>query len=294
MSALATAQSPAELERMGEGALPYLASEIFACGGGGRRLARRRFRMLKALDAVLEQALEQGERVHLASWGVECLLWEQLFFGLWSQLLNRRALVVTDRRLLLLQLDHRHRPMVLRSQILHGTIASVRGRLLGGLALRLHDGRKLTLSGVPRRDRRRLVEGLERFRRASGPPASGVQGRQELCPHCSVPVAGRPMACPRCHRPLKSASAAAALSFAFPGLGDLYLGLRGLGALEVLGAGLVWVSLGTAALVPASGGGRLAVLDFAAVGAGLLLVMHLPDALVTLHSGRKGLYPGDG
>lgn len=293
MSALASAGSPAELEGMGEGARPYLVREIFGPAERGRGLARRRLRMLKQLDALLERTLEPDESVHFATWGLHHVLWEQLFLGLWALALSRRALVVTDRRLLLLQLDRRLRPKALRAQVLHGTLASVRARRLGGVVLRLRDGRRITLTGVPRRDRARLVERLERFRTRSGPPASGVRGLQDLCPHCSVPVAGRPEACTRCHRGFKSAGAAATLSLVMPGLGDLYLGLRVLGAAELFVAGLVWLSLLAAAFAPGPGEEALTAAELGAVSAAVLLFVHAPDALVTAHTARKGLYPAD-
>lgn len=293
MSALATAQSPAELEGMGEGALPYLAGEIFDPEERSRSRARQRFQMLKALDGVLEDALAPDERVHFASWGLEYSAFEQLLLGLWALLLNHRALVVTDRRLLLLQIDLRRRPKVLRSQVAHGAVASVRARLLGGLVLRLRNGRRLTFTGVPRRDRARLVELLERFRAESGPPSSGVQGRQDLCPHCSVTVAGRPEACSRCHRGFKSTSSAALLSLAFPGLGDLYLGLRSLAAFELLGAGFVWLVIALAAFTPGPEQEALGLAELGVVGLVLVVVIHGPDALVARHTARKGLYPSD-
>lgn len=293
MSALARAESPTELEGMGEGALPYLVGEIFGREERARGLARRRFRMLQALDGLLERALEPGEHVHFATWGMQYSLVEQLFLGLWSLLLNHRALVVTDRRVLLLQLDRRRRPKTLRAQLLHGALASVRSRLLGGVVLRMRDGRRLTFTGVPGRDRARLVELLERFRSESGPPASGVQGVQDLCPHCCAPVAGRPAACPRCHGGFKSAGTAATLSLVLPGLGDLYLGLRALGAVELLVSGFVWMAIGMATFAPAPDQEALTPGELGAVGLVVALFLHVPDALVTRHTASKGLYPAD-
>lgn len=292
MSTLATAMTHTDLQRMGDQALPYLYEEIFGSADGrAGRLARRRFRMLKGLDGLLERILDAGERVYFATWGIDYAFWEQCFLGLWAWLINRRAVVVTDRRVLLLQVDSRLRPLDLAFQIEHGAVARVKRSALGPLVLGLRDGRKVTLTGIPRRDRRRVQELVERFGGRAG--ASGRTGRQNLCPHCGTAVAGRPAGCPHCHRPFKTSRKAALLSLAFPGLGDLYLGLRSLAALEMLGAGVVWLAVFGALLAPGDHE-PLTPLELGMAGVMLAMVLHGPDALVTRHTARKGLYPEKG
>ena len=89
----------------------------------------------------------------------------------------------------------------------------------------------------------------------------------------------------------KSANRAGLLSLAFPGLGDLYLGHRGLAVVEMFGAASMWFviffgfwgSQNTGEPIPA---GTLLMISLVAFA-----FCHGLDALVTRHTGHKGLYP---
>lgn len=291
MSTLASVSSYAELKRMGEGARPYVCEEVFPEEGRrARSLSKKRFRMLQRLDPLLDRMLADGERVHFATWGMEYAFWEQYFLGLWALLVNRRVLVVTDRRLLLLQVHRGSRPGALKAQIEYRAVARATTRSFGFLLLELRDGKKVTLSGVPGPDRKRLLAAVERFRGQGGAALPGRVGRQNLCPHCCATVAGLPAACPHCHRPFKSARRAFYRSLVFPGLGDLYLGLRGLGAVEMLGAALVWTGVAAVALIPGDHE-PLTALELGVIAGLVVVLVHGPDALVTRHTALKGLYP---
>ena len=78
----------------------------------------------------------------------------------------------------------------------------------------------------------------------------------------------------------------------FPGLGDIYLGHRMLGTMEIIGAAIAWGFFGLAFLMPDGemGGG----LDFVSLGVVVTVVfcfVPLPDAWITRRMGLKGIYP---
>ncbi len=59
----------------------------------------------------------RGEGVEFVSWGIEYALLEYYFMGFWAYSLNRRAVVLTDQRILLLQIDSRRRVRELKSEV---------------------------------------------------------------------------------------------------------------------------------------------------------------------------------
>jgi hypothetical protein len=77
-----------------------------------------------------------------------------------------------------------------------------------------------------------------------------------------------------------------ALSFLFPGMGDLYLGHRGFAALELTVAACFWLALLALALDPSLGPGA-----FYLTAGLVVLFMHGADAIATRHIARGGLYP---
>ncbi len=283
---LQTAGDPSELVHISDAQLPYRFGEIFP--GSARRLDRKRLKLLQQIDGAIRPLLAEGERVEFVSWGIEYSLAEHYFMGMWAQLVNRRALVFTERRILLLQIDSRLRLRELRSQVRYAAIEKLARGTLGYLCLVLRDGKKLTLTGIPRKDRKalreRLKQHLERSR-ASQP----VQSRENLCPHCGVKVVGFPDQCRSCAGAFKSGSRAGWLSLMMPGLGDWYLGHRGLAAVETLGAVMMWAVIGLTTLGP--GAEAINPAEMGAFAAVLFTVMHAPDALITRRVGRKGIYP---
>jgi len=297
-SILRAATGYQDLLRLRDPQLPYRFDRIFAGKGmWARRLARQRFALLRNLEASLARALEPGERVELLSWGTEYSFVEAYFLGLWHHLLNRRALVLTDRRMLLLQIDTRRRLRDLKSEVRYEAMRRFARRTPGYLGLELRDGKKLFLTGLPRADRKRIRGFLEdRLRRSEQAARAALTGgRRNLCPHCYTSVSGFPGRCPHCARPFKSGDRAGWLSLALPGLGDLYLGHRALGALQVAGALLLWTAIGSgvweASQKSGPGEASLAVL---AIPLGVFFALgHGVDAWITRRTGKKGLYPAD-
>jgi uncharacterized protein (DUF983 family) len=236
---------------------------------------------LQNLDAELQRMLHDGERVLAVTPAQEYSFVESYFMGLWAYALNRRALLLTNERMLVLQVDWRCRLSQLKSQIRYGAIAKLGGKFMGQLKVTLARGKTLAFTQIPRASRQPLRALIEERRTAAQPVTFG--GLEYLCPHCYEALAELAPNCPKCRGAFKSASKARALSFVFPGLGDLYLGHRALGWFEILSALALW-SVFAVAIAQAE-----SVVDAAipfAVGLGLNAL----DAWVTGHTASKGLY----
>jgi hypothetical protein len=305
MSSLLQAATGYEsLLRVNDPKLPFRFDQIFQGGEGffARRLAKQRFQLLSRLEGDIGRMLEPGERVEYVSWATEYSALEAYFMGLWHYLLNRRAVLLTDRRILLLQIDSRRRLRELKFQIRYEAIRGFSRRTLGYLSLELRNGQKVALTGLPRADRKAIRARIEeRLRDGTKIQAHAHgAGKQNLCPHCFRSVHGLPERCANCAGTFKSGARAGWLSLALPGLGDLYLGHHALGVLEVLGALLLWGILLSNSLGHSLGGAETAAaaaatpapLAAVALGVGAVFVtVHGVDSWITRRTGLKGLYP---
>jgi len=269
---------------------PYNYRTLFTADGfWARRASQKRLTLLKKLDVPLRAMLESSEQVIFLTAGVMYSFWESYFLGLPMYYLNRRALVLTTERLLLIQINSRKRPEVLRSQILLGAVERLSRTGLGNTLVELTSGKRYVFAYIPKADRKALITHLENAK-TQGTPSSSAGGIEHLCRHCYAPLAGYPAECPRCHGALKSAAKAGLLSLVFPGLGDLYLGHRGIATFELLVAALLWLGV----LLP-NPELPTSTLDVAIMAVFVFALLHVPDSIATRYIGRKGYYPaGDG
>lgn len=290
---LRSVSDPSELARVQQAGLPYRFDQIFAARGfGARRLEKRRLKLMQQLDERVRSFLADGESVEFVSWGVEYSFLESYFMGIWAHLLNRRAVILTDRRILLIQISARNKVLQLKSQIRYTAIARFARATLGYLGIVTRDKKTHYLMGVPRKDRKALRQRIAARMEAVRSQAP-VSGRENLCPHCGQRVIGLPDRCSRCAKGFKSGAKAGWLSLVFPGLGDLYLGHRLLGLVEITGALLGWCLVVLPFVLPGEKGqpieGGVTALVLLAVAA--FVVMHGTDAWVTRRMGLKGIYP---
>lgn len=266
---------------------PYRFDSIFEDGGWWERFrSKRKLALLRRIDGELRQMLDEDEEVYFLSTGSDTSGIEAFFLGWWLYLLFRRAIVLTDRRILFLQIDVRGRPKETRSQLRYPAIAGVEETLLGRAKFELQNGETEVLSFAPRRDEDRIREIAEEMRMMPAGSAARAGGVEDLCPHCYAVVEERPDRCPSCGDPLGSARKAAGLSLLLPGFGDQYLGHRWYAAVEVTGTLLVW--LGFWIVIEAAGTPAATVL---LAGGVVFAVMHGLDAAATWYVGRKAVYP---
>jgi len=276
-----------ELLRDDDPAGPYVYREIFSDTGWRQRsLSKKRLKLLKRIDPVLRTILWEDERVLFVTRGVMARFLEWYFLGWALYYLARRAIVVTDRRIILLQIGVRGKPGELVSQIDETAIANVRSTITGYMAVEFRNGARVLFAAVPRPARRRLADLTAQLSGEPAPMKSLSGAVQHLCPHCFAAVHGLPPGCPECGGAFKSATKAGLLSLILPGAGDLYLGHRGFAAVELLIAAMNFVGLIALARDP-----RMGVVAYVFVAAFMVLGVHGIDALGTRYIARKGLHP---
>ncbi len=265
--------------------LPVDAATLFPEKDGffARRSRRRRTLVIERLREVLARALGPGEVIRFATTCFRYSAAEYYFAGVAAYHHNQYALLVTDRRALLLQI-HGKRTGQIKLHVALSAIRQGKRRFLGGSTLSLGDGARLTLIRIPGADRKPLQQVL------TGVPGPMVRAPalEALCPDCLVPVPGKignTLTCPSptCRIPFRDPARAARLSGLVPGLGDLYLGHHLFGSIEFLGSMLMLgIGIGFVLSEPITG----AVL--------VVLFLGIPRAIdipLTLHMGRKGLVP---
>ncbi len=265
---------------------PYDFKSIFRTGGFFvKRASQKKLALLKRLDEPLRSVLRPGERIAFLGTGVLYSLWETYLIGSIVYYLNRRALILTNERLLLIQIDSRRRPQRLKSQILLADIERIGSSPFGNAKVRLRSGASYVFASVPRRDRKHLAELLSSLQRTATRQSETHQ-LEQLCPYCYAVLPGFPVACTTCGSALKSVKKAALLSLLFPGIGTIYLGYNGLGAFKVVIGAIFWLSAWTPdPRYPMTLGER-------AVAAVIVLgIVHALAAWASWILARKGHYP---
>jgi hypothetical protein len=293
MSNLQTAQSYQELLGADVEASPYEYAMLFKADGYfAHRRARRRFRLLQAVDPKLKAVLYPGEKVYFATLGTTVSLGERFLLGWLAYYLNMRALVFTSHRALLLQLDSHKRPSGLVSQLSYSAIASVRSTWNGFCRVELLNEKVYNFMHMPRAERKLVAGFLNEIVQGTNTPFPQGTELEHLCPHCFNVVPDHPESCPACTGRFKSARRAGLLSFLFPGAGDWYLGHRTCASVEMTFAGAVWLSLVGVPLLTARTAppGRFNSSYWITAGA-VLLALHGIAARMAHHFARKGHQP---
>lgn len=265
---------------------PYVYAGIFSDAGfQARRLSKKKFRLLKRIDGHIQPMLRDQERVYYLTFGSSESFWQIHILGWVMHYINRRAIVLTDLRILFLQIDSRGRPRDLRSQLDLRAIETIKRTAFGNTKLILGNGKSALFTRLPKADRKSLRRIVERVRTDLPESEAVKSGIEELCPYCYEVVAGRPTACPHCRKAFKSARRAGLLSLLFPGFGSIYLG-HWFAILEILAAAIIWLSF----LMPDP---NYPLTPYERIVAAVLIVVvvHGVDAVGTFYIARKGHHP---
>lgn len=286
-AALMQAKNYTQLISQGEPEGRYLYHHIFQDQGlfAKRRLGRK-FRIVQAVDAFLNQVLEPDEKVFHVTYGVLNSVLEQLFIGWVTNIINRKAFIFTSKRLLLVQLKGKEKLGELKAVISYAGIKRLKKTWYGLLKIDLNNGKAYSFIGVPKGDLKFIASTIQGLieKTSSGDSKDGLIN---LCPACGARVEGFPPSCAACGKPFKNAAKAAWLSLLFPGLGDFYLGHHGLAALEMIGTAFVWLSI----FIPDEKE-PLTGLELAITAVIFFAIVHGTDAVITWNTARKGIYPG--
>lgn len=259
---------------------PYVFTRMFReAERTERRQSRRHFKLLKRVDGTVREIVEPHEKVVFITAARGLSFWEQWVLG-W-----RRAVVLTNNRVVFLELDARRRPRRIHRQISYAAIAEVTDERSARVGIETRGGEALELRGLRPLDRTVVADRLRSGARTKRGTSSAT-GIESLCPYCHKALSGRPRSCPSCLRDFRRGWLSALSSLAVPGLGDYLLGYRGFSVLELLAALAIWLAY---LVGPTTWGvpGLQSVL-----GAGwIFAAVHGADAVFTWRVSRGGVFP---
>ena len=259
---------------------PYLFTRMFReSDRRQRRRSRRHFRLLKKVDGTIREIVEPHETVLFLTGARGFSFWERWVLG-W-----RRAVVLTDRRAIFLQLDAARRPRLLHRQVPYGAITRIEKAWWGRVVLYTRSGDTLGMCGLRGADRAVVMERLGMGAKVT-PGADTASGIESLCPYCHEGITGRPGSCPRCLRRFRRGWLAALFSLLIPGLGNYSLDYRSFAVLELFVAVAIWMAyLFGSEIWGMTGVGT-------ALGPGWVFgAVHGADAGLTWYIARDGIFP---
>jgi predicted Zn finger-like uncharacterized protein len=247
------------------------------------RKNKYKIRILRAVQDKVGQILNDGEKVMRVGKGTAYYPLELLLGNGWlTMMYNQYAILCTNQRMLFVNINSRiNRPTHYLFQIPYTDVKKVRrGMVLNNLILYRHKGKRRIFSAVKRYLGGEIMRFVEESKLACGDTVPGNVSPEKLCPSCFVPLTDGLENCPRCGADFRVPRKAMVRSLLLPGLGDMYLGHRVLGALEMLVSLYVWILVITS--MRAGGAENLIV---AAV---ILSIYNGMDGLLTYHMAKKG------
>jgi predicted Zn finger-like uncharacterized protein len=252
-------------------------------GSYNTRKNRYKIRILKAVQDKAGEILNDGEKVMRIGKGTAYYLLELLLGNGWlTMIYNHYAILCTNQRILFVNINSRmNRPTHYLFQMPYTDIKKVkRGLLFNNLIFYRHQGGRRIFTAVKRYSSSELKAFVEKMKSASGDTVPASVSPEKLCPSCFVPLTDGLGNCPRCGADFRVPQKALVRSLILPGLGDMYLGHRVLGALEMLVSLYVWILVINS--VRAGGPENLIV---AAI---ILSFYNGLDGLLTYHMAKKG------
>jgi ssDNA-binding Zn-finger/Zn-ribbon topoisomerase 1 len=264
----------------------YAMNQLLKPNKKGRyktRLNKLKLKLLGTVQAPLDALLEQDEQVLHVAAATAYYPVELIFGNGWlTMLYNRYVVVGTNRRLVAVNTNYKMtKPTHYLFQFPYPALKKVSRGLFGtSLVLTRKKGKRRTFTGI----KRTLAAEMKNFISANIDLSLSVDTRtfphENLCPACYKALPAKVPSCSRCRAQFKSPRKAALRSLLLPGWGDIYLGHRFLGGLELLGSLLVWGA--AAGLLLSNDPTVLGMVVF------MLLIFNGFDSLLTLHMARKG------
>jgi predicted Zn finger-like uncharacterized protein len=260
--------------------------EIFRPNKKGSYKTKRNklnLKILKAIDETLDRMLQSDEQVIQLGKAMAYYPAEIIFGnGYLTMMYNCYAVVATNMRLLLINVNSKiSKPTHYYFQIPYNAIKKVSTGLFGtSLILSRPQGKRRIFTGM----KRYMAKGFQQLIRDRQPlakdanPATAIA--EDLCPSCFMPLAKNLLECPKCKVSFKKPATAFLRSLLLPGLGDIYLGHRLLGSVELLGSLVVWAIVIFSVLQ----GDQASLV----VGLVILLFYNGFDGLLTHHMAKKG------
>jgi hypothetical protein len=252
-------------------------------GGYRNRKNNLKVKILTAIQDPLNKILKNDERVMRIARGVAYYPAE-IFFGngFFTMIYNHYAILCTDRRLIFVNANSKmNRPTHYFFQLAYQDIKKVgRGLMGGGLTVHQTRGKRRTflyVKGHSSKDLKNFIMGQKKTTQAVEPLEESLEN---LCPSCFTALEEGLVRCPHCRADFKVPRKAFLRSLVLPGLGDIYLGHKGLGILELIGSVIVWGVVISSVLEMGHAGLIVALF--------LLPFYNGVDGLLTRHMARKG------
>ena len=240
-------------------------------------------KILMSVHAVLAHILREGERVLRIGKGIAYYPSELFLGNGWlTMLYNHYAIVCTTQRIVLINVNHRvNRPTHYFFQVPYEDIKSIKRGWFGtGLTITRIKGKRRIFSGIKAYQSKDLKTFIEQMKKSQVDTQSLEECFEYLCPSCFVPLAKGLQNCPQCRTAFKSSRRASLRSLFLPGLGDIYLGHRFLGVMELIGSLIVWGIILSLLLTGEENGLIVALF--------LLVIYNGVDGVLTYHMAKKG------
>jgi len=247
------------------------------CSRGSASAERRRRARLHRVAPRLRRVLRADEQVRMVAVGTRGSDLEMLLLGGLLELAARTMVIVTTQRVLLLQLTSRDEPRDAMAQVRFEYITHVSATTIGTLTISTSDGQHLIVNRTNVRDATTIRALLREVMRETPHPTA--HAHRALCPGCANVLDYDRDDCPACHEILVPRWKPGVMSFAWPGLGELYSGYRAMGVVAVLATAFLWVIWLTKALETPENAGLIIP---------LVLGWHGVNGLSTWYTTRRG------
>ena len=251
---------------------------------GNYKHGKNKFK-LKILEVVAEKGakiLKGDEKVLRVAKGTAYYP-SELFFGngFLTMLYNHFAILCTDTRVIFINVN----PKVTKAthylfQLPYDQLKNVKkGGIFGRLIFNKKKGKRRLFNGVKRYLMKEVAEFIS-GRIAENPATQSGALLEDLCPSCWTPLPKGLGNCSACKAVFKSPKKAAIRSLLLPGLGDIYLGHKLLGSMELFGAVIVWFIVVVLLTSGEEGAWLTALL--------MVLFVNGFDGIMTYFMGQKG------
>jgi predicted Zn finger-like uncharacterized protein len=262
--------------------LKFDFQEILSPNKKGRYKSRQnnfKLKILRAVHQMLGKILKDGEKVMRIAKATAYYPAEILFGnGYLTMMYNHYAIICTNQRLLFININSRiNRPTHYLFQMVYEEIKKVKRGLSGILIIYRFKGKRRIFMSMKRYCSKELKHFIMDTRGSMKGEQYSTEPLENLCPSCFVPLKKGLISCPHCKVDFKEPKKAFFKSLTVPGWGDIYLGHRALGTLELIASAVVWLTAVSLFLSEAK--------EAALV---LLLLYNGVDGLLTYHMAKKG------
>ena len=245
-----------------------------------------RVKLLMAVRERLEKMLGENETVHRIGKGTAYYPSEIFLGNGWlTMMYNHYVIVGTNVRLLFININSRiNHPTHYAYQMAYEEIKKVtRGSIFSRIILSRKKGKRRIFNSVKRYIAKDLTLFIREKMKSADEWVESRKYLEYLCPTCFESLDKGLTECTSCRTEFKLPKTAMLKSLVLPGLGDIYLGHRFLGLLELAFSIILWIYVLSSLLAGKPEGVVMAVV--------ILIFYNLFDALLTYHMGKKGYMP---